>query len=278
MKSHIKVHLKQPDPQAREVLLALLSGIGFEGFEEGHNYLNAYAEEGIADLEQLDAIASLQDISYEVESIAPQNWNESWEKNFHPVVVDDFCVIRADFHEPIPGVKHEVVITPKMSFGTGHHATTYMMLQGMSTSDFVGKSVLDFGTGTGVLAIMAKKLGAGFVRAIDNDEWSIENALENFERNGWSELSPEMADQLSDGRKYEVILANINKNVLLNSMNSIAQHLSENGMVWMSGLLQGDKEAILAAAEGAGLYEMGEGMTRQGWICIQLNKVKSSTT
>ena len=253
MKSHIKVHFKQNDPAARELLLALLTEIGFQGFEEGHSYLNAFAEEESIDLQILEELALSQNVGYDVEILPPQNWNESWEKNFSPVVVDNFCVIRADFHQPIQGVDHDIVITPKMSFGTGHHATTFMMLQRMSITNFVDKSVLDFGTGTGVLAIMAFKLGAAFIRAIDNDEWSIVNARENFIRNGIPELLPERADELNDGMKYDVILANINKNVLLKSMDALKSHLAENGLIWMSGLLKGDLETILEAASNKGL-------------------------
>ena len=118
------------------------------------------------------------------ETLIPEaNWNQVWESNFDPVIVDDFVAIRADFHEPVKGVSLEIIITPKMSFGTGHHATTYMMIEQMRELDFTGKSVFDFGTGTGVLAILAEKLGANKVIAVDNDEWSIENAEENFEKN-----------------------------------------------------------------------------------------------
>jgi len=273
MKSHLKVHFKQADANSREVLMALLSGIGFEGFEETHQHLIAYAEEGIVDLEQLQAIADMQQLSFETTLLPAQNWNESWEKNFHPVVVDQFCAIRADFHEAVPDVQHEIIITPKMSFGTGHHATTFMMLQGMAQTEFNGKTVLDFGTGTGVLAIMALKLGAEFVRAIDNDDWSIENARENFERNHFPELLPEKAENLEDDqRQYDIILANINKNVLLHHMESISNRLKPGGLVWMSGLLQGDVDAILRTAEAARLSIIGSPFYLNGWSCIQLKK------
>ena len=170
--------------ELQEVLIALLAEIGYEGFEEEEGLLKAFIKEGAFDRGALETLLADYGLEYVEQRIEDRNWNAEWEANFQPVVVDGFCAIRAHFHPPMPEMEHELVITPKMSFGTGHHATTYMMLQAMRGIDLRGKRVLDFGTGTGVLAILAERLGAAEVVAIDNDDWSIENAQENAAKIG----------------------------------------------------------------------------------------------
>jgi ribosomal protein L11 methyltransferase len=164
-----------------------------------------------------------------------------------------------------------VIITPKMSFGTGHHATTYLMIQGMQPIAFAGKKVLDFGTGTGVLAILAGRLGARDIYAIDNDDWSINNAAENIELNNSSYITLEKRDHLQLGVQFDVVLANINKHVLLANMDGIQQHLSRDGVVLMSGLLVGDRPDIEKAAEESGL-EVLEQQVKDNWLCLKLKK------
>jgi ribosomal protein L11 methyltransferase len=168
---HIQVSIKTEEWQ--EVLIALLTEIGYEGFEQEEALLKAFINKDAFDRAALEALLGEYGVEYEEQEIGERNWNAEWEANFQPVVVDGFCAVRAHFHPPMPEVEHELVITPKMSFGTGHHATTYMMLQAMRGIDLRGKRVLDFGTGTGVLAILAERLGAAEVVAIDNDDWSI---------------------------------------------------------------------------------------------------------
>jgi ribosomal protein L11 methyltransferase len=182
------------------------------------------------------------------------------------VVVDEFCAIRADFHEPIQNVAHEIVITPKMSFGTGHHATTYMMIQQMKDMDFAGKTVFDFGTGTGILAILAEKLGAANIMAIDVDEWSIENARENIERNGCSKISVELSSIIPQ-QPFDIILANINRNVILQYLQELKQSLHNNSLLLLSGLLNTDEKDIVQVCEKQQLQLIRQ-TEKNNWISL----------
>ncbi|MBK6935571.1 MAG: 50S ribosomal protein L11 methyltransferase [Chitinophagaceae bacterium] len=183
MNNYIQITFTNLQPEQADMLIAQLSEAGFDGFEEGENLLKAFIPENDYNKFLLKELTYKYRLQYAEQVIPEQNWNALWESNFQPVVVDDFVGVRACFHEPISSVEYEIGITPKMSFGTGHHATTYMMMQQMRNIPFLGKSVFDFGTGTGVLAILAEKLGAASVFAIDNDDWSIENARENCQFN-----------------------------------------------------------------------------------------------
>src|SRR6187399_2793810 len=167
-----------------EILIALLSNAGFESFVEEEKMLKAFIKETEFNESSLTGIQEIIPCTYSSTVITPQNWNAKWESSFEPIIVKDFAAIRAGFHNSIKNVKHEIIITPKMSFGTGHHATTYMMIEQMEGLDLMNKAVVDFGTGTGVLAILAEKMGASTIDAIDNDDWSIENAAENIAANG----------------------------------------------------------------------------------------------
>lgn len=267
---HAKFHPVTKEQQ--EILIALLSEQGFEGFEEGPQYLSAFIPEEQLDEEALVVLAQSMAVKYTAESIAQRNWNEEWEKNFEPVVVDKFCAVRAHFHAPIKDVQYEVVITPKMSFGTGHHSTTYMMIQYMEQLDLVGKSVLDFGTGTGILAILAEKQGAATITAIDNDDWSVENAAENIAVNGATKIVLKKADSLEKFGTFNVILANINKHVLLANMGALKQHLTPGGVIIMSGLLAGDRSDILTSANSQGIQFVDE-KQHQAWIALRLTTV-----
>ena len=172
----IEVTITVLNEETKEELVALLSNIFYDAFEEDGLQLKAFIKEEHFDEEALRQLLEPYKATYATMAIQEQNWNEVWESNFAPVVVGDFCAIRAHFHPPFTNVQHEIIITPKMSFGTGHHATTYMMIDQMSGIDFKDRSVADFGTGTGVLAILAEKLGSSYVWAIDYDDWSINNA------------------------------------------------------------------------------------------------------
>jgi ribosomal protein L11 methyltransferase len=168
---HIQLSIEVPEPE-QEILIAQLISLNASGFEQTDTHLLAYFEEEA--FPSYDVHELLKKFPYHITTVGEQNWNAAWEKSFEPVVVENFCAVRAHFHQPIQGVAHEIVITPKMSFGTGHHATTYMMLEQMQQLDFSGKTVLDFGTGTGILAILAEKRGAEHITAMDNDAWSYE--------------------------------------------------------------------------------------------------------
>lgn len=256
------------------MLIALLGDMGYEGFEQEDEVLRAYVPEDRYDGDALVELLRPFGLTYEQQRLAERNWNEEWEKNFAPVVVDDFCAIRAHFHQPIRGVEHELVITPKMSFGTGHHATTFMMIRAMRHLDLRGKRVLDFGTGTGVLAILAERLGAGSVLAIDNDDWSIANAEENIETNKCSLLKVNKIDSLSGVEgPFDVLLANINKHVILAEMGMMGQHLAAGGVILLSGLLEDDFKDVENEAIKL-KYSISVRMTKGAWICLKLEKTK----
>jgi ribosomal protein L11 methyltransferase len=214
------------------------------GFEQTDTHLLAYFEKD--NFKSYEVNNLVKEFTFNITSIPEQNWNAVWESNFEPVVVDDFCAIRADFHQPIKNVQHEIIITPKMSFGTGHHATTYMMIEQMSNIDFTKKRVFDFGTGTGILAILAQKLGAASITAIDNDEWSIENAKENFQKNDAHSITLYRSSAMPKD-SFDIILANINRNVLNEYASALVSILSPKGVLLVSGILKEDERVIVAA-------------------------------
>ncbi len=273
---YLQITIPVTDPAIQEILIALLADLGYEGFEQQDQALLAFLPAESFDAAALETLLQIPAFSvpaqpYSTATLEPRNWNEEWEKSFEPVQVDQFCAVRAAFHQPIPGVTHELIVTPKMSFGTGHHATTYMMLQAMQHLDFQHKHVLDFGTGTGVLAILAEKLGAASILAIDNDDWSIENARENISENTCLSISAEKMDKIPTDQTFDIILANINKHVLLGEMRSIAQQLRMGGVILLSGLLENDFEDIENEAQINNL-SISERMTKGSWICLKAQK------
>jgi len=261
--NHLQVKI-QADEAGQEQVIARLSELA-SGFEQQEDCILAYFEEGAISAEQLAEL--LPEFSHSTELLGERNWNAEWEKNFTPVIVEDFVAIRAHFHEPVEGVQHELVITPKMSFGTGHHATTWQMMQQMRAIDFSGKRVFDFGTGTGVLAILAEKLGATEVLAIDNDAWSLENAQENCERNGCTATTIALAAELPPAQTFDVILANINRNVLLHFAGQLAALLHPGGRLLLSGLLTSDQDVIDQAYTKAGFLPLTSS-EKGNWICL----------
>jgi ribosomal protein L11 methyltransferase len=276
---YLQITIPAADPSLQEILIARLSALGYEGFEQQDSSLLAFLPEEQFDGGALDDLLTRWQLHYTRQRLEERNWNEEWEKNFHPVVVDEFCAIRASFHGPIPGVQHELIITPKMSFGTGHHATTYMMIGAMQHLDFNGRRVLDFGTGTGVLAILAERLGAGEVIAIDHDDWSIDNARENVAVNHCTHITVLRSDGFPanpapDGETFgafDIILANINKHVILEQMHAIGQQLKEGGVILWSGLLLDDENDIREAAAGNHL-PISVRMTKGSWICLKAER------
>lgn len=259
----------------QEILTALLADLGFEGFEQRADALLAAAPVGQVDEEAVCVIAAEWKLVSRVETIQPQNWNAQWEADYTPVVVPGWCTVRAHFHPSATDTLHEVVITPKMSFGTGHHATTWLMLDSMQGVNFAEKTVLDFGTGTGVLAILAAKLGAARVLAIDNDSWSVENAAENVEANRVEQNVDVQAGSLgvTKGATFDIILANINRHVLLAHMRDMHRLLAPAGVALISGLLEEDEPVITASARAAGFVLMSA-HHHAGWINLRLEANK----
>lgn len=271
MQNYIHIKFQPVTKEQQEILIAQLSELGYEGFEEGFNYISAFIPEEQYNEPDTNRLIAGTATTISKEVIEPRNWNEEWEQNFHPVIIDEFCGIRAHFHAPLQNVRHEIIITPKMSFGTGHHATTHLMIQTMQQLSFNDKTVLDFGTGTGVLAILAERLGANPVLAIDNDEWSINNAAENIALNHCSNITIQQAESLQMSTEFDIILANINKHVLIANMEDVKQHLTSGGVVIMSGLLIGDRPDIEKSATGNGLSVLAC-ETRGDWMCLVLKK------
>jgi ribosomal protein L11 methyltransferase len=269
MPNYVQVKIDTTDSNTREQLIALLSLMSFDGFEETEQSLLAFVDEKSFKKVELDTILKPFDVPYTTTIVPQQNWNALWESNFEPVVVDDFCAIRADFHPSFPHCSNEITITPKMSFGTGHHATTYQVISDMRGLDFKNKTVADFGTGTGILAILAEQLGASRIVAIDYDDWSIENTKENITRNGCNKIEIVQADNFSRDDTFDIILANINKNVILDNVAGLVDALSANGQLLLSGLLKSDESDVVTVFTENGL-QWQHTHERNNWITIVL--------
>lgn len=268
--TYIEITFTGLSKELGEVLIAMLSDMHFEGFEEDAGTLKAFIPQILFDEKQLKDLGVKFQIQYTISELPDVNWNEVWESNFQPIIAGNWA-LRAEFHQPVTTVQHEIIITPKMSFGTGHHATTFMMIQHMQQIDFTGKRVLDFGTGTGVLAILAHKLGASEVIAIDNDQHSIENAMENFEKNDVNNIELLLADTASAEGIFDIILANITRNVIQENFSLFDKHLLKEGMLLLSGLLTEDEKAILSLAAKYN-FVLQKNLQRENWISLLLIK------
>jgi len=271
MNNYIEVDIHVKADEEKEILMAELISIGFEAFEEEEGKLKAFVSDTSFNQDVLNTVTHLRGHRFDIHHIDEKNWNEEWEKNFEPVMIGDFCSVRADFHPKNPNADYEIVITPKMSFGTGHHATTHMMLELMREIDFNGKSVFDFGTGTGILAILAEKMGASQIHAIDLDEWSISNANENIERNNCKNIQLLLCESPLLSNRFDVILANINKNVILQYLEVLSNLLIENGQLLVSGLLKEDEADLLKAISYFNLKHINT-FLRDKWMCMKLIK------
>jgi len=270
--SHFSFEFDNINEETSALLVALLSEQGFEGFEETGDSLIAFVPETLfSEGAFFEVMNRLPAVSYTRSSVAPANWNALWESSFEPVIVDDFAAVRAHFHEPVPGVRQEIIITPRMSFGTGHHATTWMMIRSMEELDFSGKQVLDFGTGTGVLAILAEKLGAAAVTAIDIDEWSIRNSEENVAANNCSRIELAQADHMPGDQQYDIILANINLNVILQSLPAMVTAARTGTEMLLSGFLETDMPVMQKALEEAGFSLISKEQKGE-WVCLLVSK------
>lgn len=255
-----------------EILIAELGYAGFESFVENEDGVTAYIQKDEWHSAILDDVAILEsdefNINFTFNDIDPINWNEEWEKNFNPIVVDDVCSVRAPFHEK-PNTKYDIIIEPKMSFGTGHHETTHMMIQHILKNDFTNKSVLDMGCGTGVLAILTEMKGAKIVDAVDYDNWCYLNSLENVERNNCKNITVIEGDaSVLKGKKYDVIIANINRNILLNDMEAYVACLNKNGILFISGFYNQDIPVIQDMCEKH-LLKFEEKLERNQWVALK---------
>jgi len=275
MTDYIRIEFEHLTSEQKEILIAILSVMDYEGFEEDDDVLNAFIPAAHYKENKLKALCKERKLSFTVSKLENENWNSQWEASFRPVIVDHsihkvpWVGIRAHFHEPIGSVPHEMVITPKMSFGTGHHPTTSMMISMMSGLDFLDKRVLDFGTGTGILSILSEKLGASEIIAIDNDDQSIKNAAENFDSNNCSKVGLLVASNANVDIKFDIILANIIKGVILDNLTAFTKQMVEGGVVLFSGLLASDEQEILTKARANNLI-LDKKVEDKNWICLQM--------
>ena len=266
----------EPKEQGSDVLIAQLSDIGFESFIENNSGFTAYITEDSFDETQLNiALSFCKDFfkfSYEKKIIPQQNWNKEWESNFQPIEIEGKCYIRAPFHEAKAGFIYDVIIEPKMSFGTGHHDTTQLMIGKLMSLDIKNKSLLDMGCGTGVLAIVASMIGANPITAIDIDEWSYENTLENLQKNNIANVAVFKGDAtLLKGKMFDTILANINKNILLRDMSFYFNSLETKGNLVISGFFETDINELVKRAEESGLKLEGKQVSNT-WATVHFIK------
>lgn len=260
--TELNCSLPQGEGHYAELIMAALGELGFESFVETDDGLLAYIQSHAFDPGILNN-ASLwpegANPEYSWHSIEDQNWNAIWESNFEPVTIDGQCRVRAPFHEKDSTIEYDILIEPKMSFGTAHHETTAQMISLLLQTDVKGKSLLDMGCGTAVLAILAAMKGASQITAIDNDDWAYRNALENVERNNFPNISVYQGDaSMLKGRKFNIILANINRNILLNDMEYYRDSLTPGGTLMMSGFYTEDVDVITAKAKELGFKKTGQ--------------------
>jgi ribosomal protein L11 methyltransferase len=265
------------DPDFTEILMAEIAEAGFDTFMETDKGFEAYAEENKLDQSLLNELNEkykhVNPLLFLQDKVQKQNWNEEWEKNVDPIFVEDQCLIRAEFHKIEKKFPYEIIITPKMSFGTGHHQTTYLMVKAQLGMDHKGKRVMDAGCGTAILAIMASKLGAKEVEAFDIDEWSVPNGVENAEKNQCSNIrirQGKIVDMNFTG-KFDVILANINKNVLLSEIKEYAGFLPKKGLLLLSGFYTPDIDDLKQEAARYKLTEVRRD-ERETWASLLLEK------
>jgi ribosomal protein L11 methyltransferase len=267
------------DPEFSELIMAEVGEIGFDSFLETENGFEAYVEMENYDKKQLQVIkdkySQQTKLVFYQDRIQKQNWNEEWEKSYQPIIVDDKCLIRADFHKIEEKYPYELIITPKMSFGTGHHQTTYLMIKNQMNIDHRNKRVMDAGCGTAILSVMASKLGASEVEAFDIDEWSVSNGKENIEVNGCTNIRHQQGklSELEFVGKFDIILANINKNVLLDEMALYKDYLQPGGFLLLSGFYTEDISDLLHAGKPLGLKEVSRD-ERENWAALLLTTVE----
>lgn len=267
----------QVEEDFAEILVAELGDLHFSTFLETDNGIQAYCEMNLFEEATikllLEVYATKTDLSYSIKRIKKQNWNAEWESSFEPIRVADKIVVRAGFHPPQKDVEHEIVITPKMSFGTGHHDTTAQMMELQLGIDHATKRVLDVGTGTGILAVLAEKLGASYVRAFDIEEWSVENSIENSALNQCTNLDIGLGTiQDEKEASYDIVLANINRNILLNEIPIYTNFLVPEGFLLLSGFYEQDLAEIEVVCQKAGLKK-NQQLCKNQWAAVVFQKI-----
>jgi len=300
-KEYIQIAFDFNNQDQFELLVAQLANLGFDGFNEeelatginngvgmssvlgttaglgaGAGHCKTFILRSDYEAQELDTeleiIFKQHHLKYSKSVIKEENWNAIWESNFEPVRVDDFVGIRAHFHPQFePEVQYEIHITPKMSFGTGHHGTTYTVMQMMSEMNFKDKTVYDFGTGTGILAILAEKLGAVNILAVDNDEWCIENALENIQNNNSKTITIEKVESAAQNEHFDIILANVNRHIIEANMLALTAASKKGGQLVLSGLLIEDQSDMILLATQNGWNFISQ-KQRNGWICLLFDR------
>ncbi|MFN8334907.1 MAG: 50S ribosomal protein L11 methyltransferase [Cyclobacteriaceae bacterium] len=265
------------DSEFSEILQAEISEAGFDTFMEIENGFEAYAEQENFDKNILHEIqqrySAFTPLTFYQDKIEKKNWNEEWERNYEPVIVDDRVIIRAGFHQPAKSYHHDIIITPKMSFGTGHHQTTHLMVKTQLEMDHTNKVVMDAGCGTAVLAIMASKLGAKKIEAFDIDEWSVINGKENAEVNNCGNINIRQGkiSDLTFEDDFDIILANINKNILLQEIHQYAAYLKPGGLLLLSGFYEQDIPDLLKSANQYAFTQV-KSHEREKWVSLLLKK------
>ena len=271
--NYLQIQFENITEEQNEILIAQLNEIGFDGFEEDDRILKACIPEENFDENLFNTTINISVLKYSKSIIKKENWNAIWEADFRPIEVcysnssKPFVYIRAAFHEAKFGYNYDIIVTPKMSFGTGHHATTFLMVQQMSLINFTSKSVIDFGTGTGVLAILAQKMGATNTLAIDCDDWSIENTIENFEANNCNNIEVLQASTIPEGKKADIILANITLNVITENILQIRTACLPHTTILFSGIMLHDEANIVNLLEKEN-FSVQAIYKKDNWLCI----------
>lgn len=271
---YIKLEVKTED-HFQDILIGRLSLLGFEAFQEHDLQFDAWIANNLWSDELEVDIKALQkeyEFSYQIETIKHQNWNAKWEADYEAICIDDFCAVRASFHDPYTQVKYEIIIDPKMAFGTGHHATTTMVMEQMREIELENKKVLDYGCGTGILAILASMMGAKPILAIDYDKLASDNTLENVAINKVENIEVAQGDiNYVKDADYDVILANINRNVILQSIDRLNTLVKKNGILITSGYLPEDENIVKSAAEKLN-FSLHMRTFKENWLCLTFIK------
>jgi len=256
-----------------ELAIYQLTQLGFDSFWEDGEQLKAYILQTDFNEARLKEFLLEQPIPLmelkKIQALASKNWNEEWEKNFEPVLVNNQVYIRANFHPQKAEIAHQILINPKMAFGTGHHATTYMMVEQMLSLNFTNKKVFDFGCGTAILSILAEQLGANQILGVDIEEWAYKNAIECCQLNNCNNIQIQQGGIDLAKDKYDIILANINRHVILNSLEKLKQLLTEDGTILFSGILIDDRNLVIEAAQKAG-FKLESEHKRDKWMLLEM--------